>query len=97
MPSETPLRLAFLGCGFITGVHSRRLRALRADVVPLYASRERAKADDYSRRFGGAGSYGDYEAAIDDPAIDAVVVSTSISCCARSRPASMCLSKSPPS
>ena len=68
------LRLAFLGCGFITRVHSRHLRALRADIIPLYASRERAKADDYSRRFGGAGSYGDYEAAIDDPAIDAVVV-----------------------
>jgi len=47
---------------------------LRTDVLPLYASRERAKADDYSRRFGGAGSYGDYEAAIDDPTIDAVVV-----------------------
>ena len=74
MPSETPLRLAFLGCGFITGVHSRHLRALRPDVVPLYASRDRAKADDYNRRFGGAGSYSDYEAAIDDPAIDAVVV-----------------------
>jgi len=75
MESVTPpLRLAFLGCGFITRVHSRHLRALRVDVVPLYASRERAKADDYCRRFGGAGSYGDYEAAIDDPAIDAVVV-----------------------
>jgi predicted dehydrogenase len=75
MSSVTPpLRLAFLGCGFITRVHSRHLRALRADVVPCYASRERTKADDYCRRFGGAGSYGDYEAAIDDPAIDAVVV-----------------------
>ena len=75
MASVTPpLRLAFLGCGFITRVHSRHLRALRADVVPSYASRERARAEDYRRRFGGSGSYGDYEAAIDDPAIDAVVI-----------------------
>jgi len=69
-----PLRLAFLGCGFITRVHSRHLRALRADVVPSYASRDRAKADDYCRRFNGNTSYGDYEAAIDDPATDGVVI-----------------------
>jgi predicted dehydrogenase len=75
MASVTPpLRLAFLGCGFITGVHSRHLRSLRADVIPSYASRERTKADDYCRRFKGAGSYGEYGAAIDDPAIDAVVI-----------------------
>ena len=69
-----PLRLAFLGCGFITRVHSRHLRTLRADVVPSYASRDRAKADDYCRRFNGNTSYGDYEAAIDDPATDGVVI-----------------------
>ena len=75
MASGTPpLRLAFLGCGFITRVHSRHLRALRAEVVPSYASRDRAKADDYCRRFNGSTSYGDYEAAIDDPATDGVVI-----------------------
>ena len=68
------LRLAFLGCGFITRVHSRHLRALGAEVVSAYASRDRAKAEAYCRRFGGAHGYGDYSAAIDDPAIDAVVV-----------------------
>jgi predicted dehydrogenase len=68
------VRLAFLGCGFITAVHSRELRALGADVVCSYASRDRAKADDYRRRFGGAQAYGGYDAAIDDPAVDAVVV-----------------------
>jgi predicted dehydrogenase len=69
-----PLRLAFLGCGFITRVHSRHLRALKRDILPHYASRERARADDYCRRFGGAGSYAEYAAAIDDPQIDAVVI-----------------------
>jgi predicted dehydrogenase len=69
-----PVRLAFLGCGYITGVHSRQLRALGTDVVCSYASRDRARADDYRRRFGGAAAYGDYAAAIDDPKIDAVVV-----------------------
>ena len=71
---NTPLRLAFLGCGFITRVHSRHLRALGRDVIAYYASRDRARADDYCRRFGGSGVFGEYEAAIADPAIDAVVI-----------------------
>ncbi|HQZ38267.1 MAG TPA: Gfo/Idh/MocA family oxidoreductase [Vicinamibacterales bacterium] len=69
-----PLHVAFLGCGFITAVHSRQLRALRGRIVPRYASRDAARADAYRRRFGGEASYGDYRAAIEDPAVDAVVV-----------------------
>ena len=72
------LRIAFLGCGFITRVHGRHVRALRgrgdAELVCSYASREQAKADACCRELGGEGSYGSYEAAIDDPRIDAVVV-----------------------
>lgn len=69
-----PVRLAFLGCGFITAVHSRHLRALGAEAVRSYASRDRGRAYAYCRRFGGAQAYGEYEAAIDDPAVDAVVI-----------------------
>jgi predicted dehydrogenase len=69
-----PLRIAFLGCGFITQVHSRNLRALKDQVVCSYASRDASKAAEYCRRHGGAGSFADYGAAIADPAIDAVVV-----------------------
>jgi predicted dehydrogenase len=69
-----PLHLAFLGCGFITRVHSRHLRKMRGDFVCSYASREAARADEFRRRFGGAGSYGSYDEAIADPQVDAVVV-----------------------
>ena len=69
-----PLHLAFLGCGFITRVHSRQLKGFQHDIVCSYASRDRAKAGEYCRRFGGAGTYADYAAAIDDPRIAAVVV-----------------------
>jgi UDP-N-acetyl-2-amino-2-deoxyglucuronate dehydrogenase len=69
-----PLRLAFLGCGYITAVHSRHLRSLNGDVVCSYASRDRAKADDYRRRYSGAESYSGYAAAIGDPGVDAVVI-----------------------
>jgi predicted dehydrogenase len=69
-----PLRIAFLGCGFITRVHSRHLKSLRSEIACSYASRSRAKADAFCRDFGGAGAYADYSAAIEDPNIDAVVI-----------------------
>jgi predicted dehydrogenase len=69
-----PIRTAFLGCGFITAIHSRHLRGLGRETVRSYASRDRAKAEEYRRRFGGAKAYADYASAIDDPAVDAVVV-----------------------
>jgi predicted dehydrogenase len=69
-----PLRIAFLGCGFITRVHSRNLRSLGRQVSSAYASRDSAKARAYCARFNGTGSYSDYMAAITDPRVDAVVV-----------------------
>ena len=69
-----PVRLAFLGCGFITRVHSGHLRALGGEIVPSYASRDKNKAAAYWREFSGAASYGDYFEAIADPAVDAVVI-----------------------
>jgi len=73
-PSPEPLRLAFLGCGFITRIHSRHLSHFGGDIVSSFASRDAARAEKYCRRYGGAQSYRDYAAAIDDPRIDAVVV-----------------------
>jgi predicted dehydrogenase len=69
-----PVRVAFLGCGFITDVHSRNLRALKGTIVSSYASRDLKKAEEYCRRHHGAASFGDYHAAIADPRTDAVVV-----------------------
>jgi UDP-N-acetylglucosamine 3-dehydrogenase len=69
-----PVRLAFLGCGFITRVHSRNLRAFRRDVVCSYASRDGAKAEAFCREHGGGTSYRSYAHAIADPTIDAVVI-----------------------
>jgi predicted dehydrogenase len=71
---KAPLRIVFLGCGFITGVHSRHLRRLRHLFTPGYASRDRGKAVAFERQYGGQGAYGDYASAIADPSVDAVVV-----------------------
>ena len=72
MPS--PLRIAFLGCGFITRVHSRNLRRFRSEIVCGYASRDKAKAEAFSGEHRGTGSYSDYSDAINDPNVDAVVI-----------------------
>jgi predicted dehydrogenase len=69
-----PLRLAFLGCGFITRVHSRHLQKLGGEVTAAYASRDLAKAEEYCREFQGTASFADYRTAIVDPRIDAVVI-----------------------
>ena len=69
-----PLRIAFLGCGFITGVHSRQLTSLRTEIVCSYASRDAARAAEYCRLHRGVSSFDDYARAIADPAVDAVVV-----------------------
>lgn len=72
MPS--PLRLAFLGCGYITKVHSRNLRSLSGEIVCAYASRDVSKAEEFKRRYQGIAAYGSYEAAIASDQVDAVVV-----------------------
>ena len=69
-----PVHIAFLGCGFITGVHSRHLRRLGSGVQWSYASRDAAKAEAFRRRHGGRRGYASYGAAIDDPEVDAVVI-----------------------
>jgi len=69
-----PLHIAFLGCGFITRVHSRNLRRFQSEIVCGYASRDKAKAAAFCGEFRGTGSYSDYADAINDPKVDAVVI-----------------------
>jgi UDP-N-acetylglucosamine 3-dehydrogenase len=72
--SPEPIQVAFLGCGFITRVHSQYVRRIPELRVAGYASRERVKADRYCAQFGGRRAYTGYAAAIEDPQVQAVVV-----------------------
>ena len=69
-----PLHLAFLGCGFITRVHSQQLKGLRQEFSCSYASRDADRSAAYCREFGGRTSYQDYASAIADPRVDGVVI-----------------------
>lgn len=57
-------------------LHSRVARSLGRDLVLSYASRDRANAEAYNRRFGGRGAFGSYEAACASPEVDAVLICT---------------------
>lgn len=70
-----PFGIAILGCGNIAGTHAKRLKAAPG-VRLFFASRDRAKAEEFSRRFGGAGAFGSYAEAMADERVDAVVVTT---------------------
>lgn len=74
--SAPPLGLAFLGCGFATRLHSRTLRGFGAEARRYYASRDPARAEEYRRRYGGAGAFGSYDAAMRSPEVDLVLVAT---------------------
>ncbi|MET0554658.1 MAG: Gfo/Idh/MocA family oxidoreductase [Vicinamibacteria bacterium] len=58
--------MVFLGCGAATAAHSRTLARRRAPVRRFYASRSAQRAAAFERRFRGSGSYGSYEAALQD-------------------------------
>jgi predicted dehydrogenase len=73
---RAPVSLAFFGCGGITRTHSRTLRRFRSRVECFYASRDPARAAATARRFGGAGSFGSYAAALVDDRIDTVLLAT---------------------
>jgi predicted dehydrogenase len=68
------LRLAFLGSGLATRLHSTTLRVVAPAVERWYASRDDARAAASVARYGGAGAFPTYEAALTAPAINAVVI-----------------------
>jgi UDP-N-acetylglucosamine 3-dehydrogenase len=74
--SRPPINLAFLGCGGITRTHSRTLAGFGSDVRCFYASRDGAAAAAFAKHYGGAGSFGSYDAAMEDPRIDTVLIAT---------------------
>ena len=75
-PPSPPLGIALLGCGWAATIHARTLKHFRGDARLFFASRDAAKAAEYARRHGGAGSFGSYEAALRDDRVRVVVVAT---------------------
>ncbi len=69
------LNLAFLGCGKATQMHSKTLTGFEK-VQLYYASRDKAKAENFNRKFSGHGIFESYETAIQAENIDVVLIVT---------------------
>jgi predicted dehydrogenase len=68
------MRLAFLGTGLATSLHSRTMKTVAPHVERWYASRDPSRAEEARARFGGAGTFAGYGAAVASPDITAVLV-----------------------
>ena len=74
--SPPAVSVAFLGCGAATRTHSGVLARVGAGVRRYYASRAWKTADEYNRKYKGAGAFGSYAEAMADERVQAVVVAT---------------------
>ena len=76
MTDRQPLGIAFLGCGAVTRGHTRTLQSIDDQVHLYYASRELSRATELNARSRGAGAFGAYADALEDPKVDAVLIAT---------------------
>lgn len=70
------LSLALLGCGAIAHRHANTLSRFGNRVRLAFASRDAAKAEQYRVRHRGFAAFGDYSAALSDPRVEAVLITT---------------------
>jgi predicted dehydrogenase len=71
------IRWGIIGCGDVAEVKSGPgFQKARGSALVAVMRRDRAKADDFARRHGVARAYGDADALIADPAVDAVYIAT---------------------
>jgi predicted dehydrogenase len=68
------MRVAFLGTGHAARLHTGTMKAVAPSVERWYASREPARAEQARGEFGGQGAFGSYAQALEDPAVEAVLV-----------------------
>lgn len=66
--------ICILGSGHAAEIHSKTLKAVAPNVRRWYASRDAGRAANISSRFGGAGHFGSYDAALSSREIDSVLI-----------------------
>ena len=66
------LALCIVGCGNYARTVARAISSLDKHVELFFASRDRSKAEDYSRMFGGRDFFGSYEEAAGDVRVQAL-------------------------
>jgi predicted dehydrogenase len=66
--------IGILGSGRAAEIHSKTLKAVAPDVRRWYASRDGERGAAMSSRFGGAGHFGSYDAALSSRDIESVLI-----------------------
>lgn len=74
--NNEPIKLCFLGCGNITGKHSKTIKGLKENIELFYASRSENKAKKYCDKYKGVGFFGSYESAIESEKINTIFICT---------------------
>ena len=72
---DRPIGVLIAGCGVAARIHSRTLRRI-GGVELFYASRDRARADTYRRRYGGRRAFASYAEGFGEPGVDVVLIAT---------------------
>lgn len=75
IPENQPINIAFLGCGFATELHSKRLKKVK-NIRRFYASRSEEKALAYQKKYKGDGYFSSYQDAINSSKINVIFVAT---------------------
>src|SRR5215217_3126996 len=79
MPMTT-IRWGIIGCGDVTEVKSGPgFQKAAGSALVAVMRRDRAKAEDYARRHGVPRAYGEADALIADPDVDAIYIATPVS------------------
>jgi len=74
---EQPLRVAMVGCGCVAKYgHAPAIAASDSLTCVAYVDRDRSRAEDFARCFGGGDVYEDYRRVLDRKDVDAVAVLT---------------------
>jgi UDP-N-acetyl-2-amino-2-deoxyglucuronate dehydrogenase len=72
--AQAPPGVCLVGCGFWGSVHALEMKRLGTRLRRYFASRDLARAQDFTRRFAGEAAFAGLEAAIADPRVHAVIL-----------------------
>ena len=70
------LSLCVIGCGGFARTFATAMRSVSGEIELYFASRDLARARSYAAEFGGAGYFGSYAAAANDPRVEALYICT---------------------
>ncbi|HST83999.1 MAG TPA: Gfo/Idh/MocA family oxidoreductase [Kineosporiaceae bacterium] len=73
---DRPIRWGLLGAGWIAEQVAENINLSSGNVIAAVAARDAVRAADFADRFDVAGSYGSYQALVNDPEVDVVYVAT---------------------